>query len=131
MNKKTQAVLTICVDISMLAVIVAASYLLLTGRVQGWLQIAAQTAVIIAIPTIFFLTFLTFGTSRYEKLKMEDDDADDAYDMNDADNTHDVYDMNDADDAHDTHDTDDTHDVQPAPDTQKHTAPGTDSTTQT
>ena len=113
MNKKTQAVLTICVDISMLAVIVAASYLLLTGRVQGWLQIAAQTAVIIAIPTIFFLTFLTFGTSRYEKLKMEDDDADD------ADNTHDV---NDADDAHD---------VQPAPDTQKHTAPGTDSTTQT
>lgn len=125
MNKKTQAVLTICVDISMLAVIVAASYLLLTGRVQGWLQIAAQTAVIIAIPTIFFLTFLTFGTSRYEKLKMEDVDADD---------THDVYDMNDADDAHDTHDvhdTDDTHDVQPVPDTQKHTAPGTDSTTQT
>lgn len=125
MNKKTQAVLTICVDISMLAVIVAASYLLLTGRVQGWLQIAAQTAVIIAIPTIFFLTFLTFGTSRYEKLKMEDDDADDAYDTHDADdadNTHDVYDMNDADD---------THDVQPAPDTQKHTAPGTDSTTQT
>lgn len=110
MNKKTQAVLTICVDISMLAVIVAASYLLLTGRVQGWLQIAAQTAVIIAIPTIFFLTFLTFGTSRYEKLKMEDDDADD---------THDVYDMNDA------------HDVQPAPDTQKQKAPGTDSTTQT
>lgn len=125
MNKKTQAVLTICVDISMLAVIVAASYLLLTGRVQGWLQIAAQMAVIIAIPTIFFLTFLTFGTSRYEKLKMEDVDADD---------THDVYDMNDADDAHDTHDvhdTDDTHDVQPVPDTQKHTAPGTDSTTQT
>ena len=128
MNKKTQAVLTICVDISMLAVIVAASYLLLTGRVQGWLQIAAQMAVIIAIPTIFFLTFLTFGTSRYEKLKMEDDNADDAYDtddvydMNDADNTHDVYDMNDADD---------THDVQPAPDTLKHTAPGTDSTTQT
>lgn len=110
MNKKTQAVLTICVDISMLAVIVAASYLLLTGRVQGWLQIAAQTAVIIAIPTIFFLTFLTFGTSRYEKLKMEDDDADD---------------------AHDTHDVNDAHDVQPAPDTQKHTAPGTDSTTQT
>lgn len=119
MNKKTQAVLTICVDISMLAVIVAASYLLLTGRVQGWLQIAAQTAVIIAIPTIFFLTFLTFGTSRYEKLKMEDDDADDAHDVNDAHDTHDV------------HDTDDTHDVQPVPDTQKHTAPGTDSTTQT
>ena len=119
MNKKTQAVLTICVDISMLAVIVAASYLLLTGRVQGWLQIAAQTAVIIAIPTIFFLTFLTFGTSRYEKLKMEDDDADDAYD---TDDTHDVY---------DTHDVHDAHDVQPAPDTQKHTAPETDSTTQT
>lgn len=119
MNKKTQAVLTICVDISMLAVIVAASYLLLTGRVQGWLQIAAQTAVIIAIPTIFFLTFLTFGTSRYEKLKMEDDDA------------------NDADDVNDAHDTNDTNDVQPgaarqpAPDTQNHTAPETDSTTQT
>lgn len=122
MNKKTQAVLTICVDISMLAVIVAASYLLLTGRVQGWLQIAAQTAVIIAIPTIFFLTFLTFGTSRYEKLKMEDDDADDAYDV------YDTHDVNDADDTHDVHDA---HDVQPAPDTQKHTAPGTDSTTQT
>ena len=125
MNKKTQAVLTICVDISMLAVIVAASYLLLTGRVQGWLQIAAQTAVIIAIPTIFFLTFLTFGTSRYEKLKMEDDDADDAYD------THDVYDTHDMNDADDTHDVLDAHDVQPAPDTLKHTAPGTDSTTQT
>ena len=122
MNKKTQAVLTICVDISMLAVIVAASYLLLTGRVQGWLQIAAQTAVIIAIPTIFFLTFLTFGTSRYEKLKMEDDDADDAYD------TDDTHDVNDADDTHDVHDA---HDVQPAPDTQKQKAPGTDSTTQT
>ena len=107
MSKKTQTILTICVDISMLAVIVAASYLLLTGRVQGWLQIAAQMAVIIAIPTIFFLTFLTFGTSRYEKLKMEDVDADD------------------------THDTHDKHDVQPAPDTQKQKAPGTDSTTQT
>lgn len=108
MNKKTQAVLTICVDISMLAVIVAASYLLLTGRVQGWLQIAAQTAVIIAIPTIFFLTFLTFGTSRYEKLKMEDDD----------------------DDVNDTHDVQPGAAQQPAPDTQKHTAPETDSTTQ-
>lgn len=128
MNKKTQAVLTICVDISMLAVIVAASYLLLTGRVQGWLQIAAQTAVIIAIPTIFFLTFLTFGTSRYEKLKMEDDDADDAYD---TDDTHDVYDTHDVNDADDTHDVHDAHDVQPAPDTQKQKAPGTDSTTQT
>ena len=128
MNKKTQAVLTICVDISMLAVIVAASYLLLTGRVQGWLQIVAQTAVIIAIPTIFFLTFLTFGTSRYEKLKMEDDDVDDAYD---TDDTHDVYDTHDVNDADDTHDVHDTHDVQPAPDTQKHTAPGTDSTTRT
>ncbi len=112
MNKKTQAVLTICVDISMLAVIVAVSYLLLTGRVQGWLQIAAQTAVIIAIPTIFFLTFLTFGTSRYEKLKMEDDDDD----VNDADDTHDVQPGAAQ---------------QPAPDTQKHTAPETDSTTQT
>lgn len=110
MNKKTQAVLTICVDISMLAVIVAASYLLLTGRVQGWLQIAAQTAVIIAIPTIFFLTFLTFGTSRYEKLKMEDDD------VNDADDMHDVQPGAAQ---------------QPVPDTQKHTAPETDSTTQT
>ena len=109
MNKKTQAVLTICVDISMLAVIVAASYLLLTGRVQGWLQIAAQTAVIIAIPTIFFLTFLTFGTSRYEKLKIEDDD------VNDADDTHDVQPGAAQ---------------QPAPDTQKHTAPETDRTTQ-
>lgn len=112
MNKKTQAVLTICVDISMLAVIVAASYLLLTGRVQGWLQIAAQTAVIIAIPTIFFLTFLTFGTSRYEKLKMEDDD-------------------DDVNDAGDTHDVQPGAAQQPAPDTQKHTAPETDSTTQT
>lgn len=128
MNKKTQAVLTICVDISMLAVIVAASYLLLTGRVEGWLQIAAQTAVIIAIPTIFFLTFLTFGTSRYEKLKMEDDDADDAYD---TDDTHDVYDTHDVNDADDTHDVHDAHDVQPAPHTQKQKAPGTDSTTQT
>lgn len=118
MNKKTQAVLTICVDISMLAVIVAASYLLLTGRVRGWLQIAAQTAVIIAIPTIFFLTFLTFGTSGYEKLKMEDEDVDD---------THDVDDANDVDDVNDA---DDTHNVQPVPDTQNHTAPETDSTTQ-
>lgn len=114
MNKKTQAVLTICVDISMLAVIVAASYLLLTGRVQGWLQIAAQTAVIIAIPTIFFLTFLTFGTSRYEKLKMEDDDDD----------------VNDADDADDTHDVQPGAAQQPEPDTQMHTTPETDSTTQ-
>lgn len=125
MNKKTQAVLTICVDISMLAVIVAASYLLLTGRVQGWLQIAAQTAVIIAIPTIFFLTFLTFGTSRYEKLKMEDDDANDADDVNDAYDTHDTY------DTYDTHDVQPGAAQQPAPDTQKHTAPETDSTTQT
>ena len=75
MNKKTQAVLTICVDISMLAVTIAASYLLLTGRVQGALQIAAQAAVILAIPTMFFLTFLTFGTSRYEKLDMEDEET--------------------------------------------------------
>lgn len=80
MNKKTQAVWTICVDISMLAVTIAASYLLLTGRVHGGLQIAAQAAVIVAIPTMFFLTFLTFGTSRYEKLKMEDDEEIDGED---------------------------------------------------
>ena len=38
MSKKTQTILTICVDISMLAVIVTASYLLLTGKLHCMLK---------------------------------------------------------------------------------------------
>lgn len=67
MSKKTQTILTICVDISMLAVIVTASYLLLTGKLQGnWIHVA-QIAIIAAIPTLFFVSFLNFGMQKYEK----------------------------------------------------------------
>lgn len=72
MSKKTQTILTICVDISMLAVIVTASYLLLTGKLQGnWIH-AAQIAIIVAIPTLFFVSFLNFGMQKYEKMRPED-----------------------------------------------------------
>lgn len=72
MSKKTQTILTICVDISMLAVIVIASYLLLTGKLHGsWIRIA-QIAIIAAIPTLFFVSFLNFGMQKYEKLNPED-----------------------------------------------------------
>ena len=68
MSKKTQTILTICVDISMLAVIVTASYLLLTGKLQGnWIHVAQ-----IAIPTLFFVSFLNFGMQKYEKMRPED-----------------------------------------------------------
>lgn len=73
MSKKTQTILTICVDISMLAIIVVASYLLLTGKLQGaWMHVA-QIAVIVAIPTLFFVSFLNFGMQKYEKLYPEDE----------------------------------------------------------
>ena len=69
MSKKTQTILTICVDISMLAVIVTASYLLLTGKLQGnWIHVA-QIAIIAAIPTLFFVSFLNFGMQKYEKMR--------------------------------------------------------------
>ena len=69
MSKKTQTILTICVDISMLAVIVTASYLLLTGKLQGnWIHVA-QIAIIAAIPTLFFVSFLNFGM---QKMRPED-----------------------------------------------------------
>lgn len=72
MSKKTQTILTICVDISMLAVIVTASYLLLTGKLQGnWIHVA-QIAIIAAIPTLFFVSFLNFGMQKYEKMRPED-----------------------------------------------------------
>lgn len=72
MSKKTQTILTICVDISMLAVIVIASYLLLTGKLHGsWIRVA-QVAIIAAIPTLFFVSFLNFGMQKYEKLNPED-----------------------------------------------------------
>lgn len=72
MSKKTQTILTICVDISMLAVIVIASYLLLTGKLHGsWIRIA-QITIIAAIPTLFFVSFLNFGMQKYEKLNPED-----------------------------------------------------------
>lgn len=74
MNKKTQTILTICVDISMLAIVVVASYLLLTRNLQGIAQYAAQIAIIIAIPTLFFVSFLTFGTARYENMYPEDEE---------------------------------------------------------
>ena len=81
MNKRTQTILTICVDISMLVVIVAASCLLFTGKVDGiWIYVA-QIAIILAIPTLFFVTFLNFGMQKYEKMQIEDEpeneDADD------------------------------------------------------
>lgn len=73
MSKKTQTILTICVDISMLAIIAIASYLLLTGKLQGtWIHIA-QIAIILAIPTLFFVSFLNFGMQKYEKLQPEED----------------------------------------------------------
>ena len=69
MSKKTQTILTICVDISMLAVIVTASYLLLTGKLQGnWIHVA-QIAIIAAIPTLFFVSFLNFGMQKYERMR--------------------------------------------------------------
>ena len=72
MSKKTQTILTICVDISMLAIIVIASYLLLTGKLHGsWIR-AAQIAIIVSIPTLFFVSFLNFGMQKYEKLNPED-----------------------------------------------------------
>ena len=72
MSKKSQTILTICVDMIMLAVVVTASYLLFTGKLHGWMQIAAQAGIIIAIPTIFFISFLTFGMAKYEKMRPED-----------------------------------------------------------
>ena len=72
MNKKTQTILTICVDISMLAVVVAASYLLLTGKLRGiWIHVA-QIAIIAAIPTLFFASFLNFGMQKYEKMNPDE-----------------------------------------------------------
>lgn len=71
MSKKTQTILTICVDISMLAVIVTASYLLLTGNCRNWIHVA-QIAIIAAIPTLFFVSFLNFGMQKYEKMRPED-----------------------------------------------------------
>ena len=56
----------------MLAVIVTASYLLLTGKLQGnWIHVA-QIAIIAAIPTLFFVSFLNFGMQKYEKMRPED-----------------------------------------------------------
>ena len=53
----------------MLAVIVTASYLLLTGKLQGnWIHVA-QIAIIAAIPTLFFVSFLNFGMQKYEKMR--------------------------------------------------------------
>ena len=72
MSKKTQTILTICVDISMLAVIVTASNLLHTGKLQGnWIHVA-QIPIIAAIPTLFFVSFLNFGMQKYEKMRPED-----------------------------------------------------------
>ena len=72
MSKKTQTILTICVDISMLAVVAIASYLLLTGKLHGrWIHVA-QVAIIVAIPTLFFVSFLNFGMQKYENLNPED-----------------------------------------------------------
>ena len=74
MSKKTQTILTICVDISMLAVIVTASYLLLTGKLQGnWIHVA-QIAIIAAIPTLFFVSFLNFGMQKDENDETEEQD---------------------------------------------------------
>lgn len=72
MSKKTQTILTICIDIIMLAVAVTASYLLLIGKLHGGWQYAAQIGIIVAIPTIFFSTFLTFGMGKYEKMRPEE-----------------------------------------------------------
>ena len=72
MSKKTQTILTICVDISMLAVVAIASYLLLTEKLHGsWIHVA-QVAIIVAIPTLFFVSFLNFGMQKYENLNPED-----------------------------------------------------------
>ena len=76
MSKKNQTILTICIDIIMLAVAVAASYLLLVGKLHGGWQYIAQIGIIVAIPTIFFSTFLTFGMAKYEKMRPEEMEED-------------------------------------------------------
>ena len=72
MSKKTQTILTICVDISMLAVIVTASYLLLTGKLHFLMIRRPPRSTLFPYTTLFFVSFLNFGMQKYEKMRPED-----------------------------------------------------------
>lgn len=75
MNKKAQYVITICVDMIMLAIVAIASYFLLTHGFTGWKQYVLQGGIIVAIPTIFFLTYMTFAGHKYDSLPEEEEDG--------------------------------------------------------
>lgn len=76
MNKKAQYVITICVDMIMLAIVAIASYFLLTHGFTGWKQYVLQGVIIAAIPTIFFLTYMTFAGHKYDSLPDDEEDED-------------------------------------------------------
>ena len=80
MSKKTQYVLTICVDMIMLAILVIASYFLITHEYSGWKQYGLQAVIIVTIPSMFFITYMTFAGHKYDasyREEFEDEDSED------------------------------------------------------
>ncbi len=74
MNKKAQYVITICVDMIMLAIVAIASYFLLTHGFSGWKQYVLQGIIIVAIPTMFLISYMTFAGKKYDHLLQEEED---------------------------------------------------------
>lgn len=66
MNKNTQRIVTVLVDMILLAIIVVASYFLFRGPAQIWKQRLLQIAIIIVIPVGFYLTYQSFFSDKYD-----------------------------------------------------------------
>lgn len=72
MNKK-KLILTIIMDLLVIAILTVAIYLLMFKNLNEWQSNIATFIVVIAFPTIFYSLFTQFAISKYGKLKDKDD----------------------------------------------------------
>lgn len=72
MNKK-KLILTIVIDLLVVAVLVASIYLLMFKDLNQWQNNIATALVVIAFPTIFYSIFTQVAANKYGKLKDKDD----------------------------------------------------------
>lgn len=80
MNNKVRNVITICADMIMLAIVAIASYFLLMRGYDGWRQYLLQGIIIVLIPTMFFISYMTFAGHKYDAPDEEQEEEDETLD---------------------------------------------------
>ncbi len=74
MNEGKKRILTVLFDIVLVALVVAAVYFYLFGDVSSGIKKLLTAVIVISIPTIFVISFITFSGNKYDFEIPEDED---------------------------------------------------------